>query len=78
MFLTVCFENEDQSFDFKNFFLFRIPEEIFMCETRPALQGARLSAYEAVVEKWPNAHLVSGMKAGDFSSNLFQNNGIKK
>ncbi|KAA0202192.1 hypothetical protein HAZT_HAZT007830 [Hyalella azteca] len=31
---------------------------LYMLETRPYMQGSRLSAYEAVVEGWPNATLI--------------------
>uniref|UniRef100_A0A2P2HXP3 Methylthioribose-1-phosphate isomerase n=1 Tax=Hirondellea gigas TaxID=1518452 RepID=A0A2P2HXP3_9CRUS len=31
---------------------------LFMLETRPYMQGARLTAFEAVVENWPNSTLV--------------------
>lgn len=39
-------------------------ESVYMLETRPYLQGARLSALEAVVEGWPNATLVCDGAAG--------------
>ncbi|KAF2347551.1 Methylthioribose-1-phosphate isomerase, partial [Trinorchestia longiramus] len=37
---------------------------VYMLETRPYLQGARLSALEAVVEDWPNGTLVCDGAAG--------------